>query len=53
MKSKSTFKYLAIAGIIGSFHVVSDKGWLYLIPFWIIIFAIAKVLDWVIKKWNI
>jgi hypothetical protein len=53
MKRKSTLNYFAIAGIIGSFHVVSDKGWVYLIPFWIIVFVIAKFCDWLIKKWNI
>jgi hypothetical protein len=50
---KSTFGYLAIAGIIGSFRVVSEKGWLYLLPFWILVFILSKVLDWFIKKWVI
>ena len=48
---KSTFGYLSIAGIIGSFKVVSEKGWLYLIPFWIVIIVLYKTLDWIIKKW--
>ena len=48
---KSTFRYLSIAGIIGSFKVVSEKGWLYLIPFWIVIIVLYKTLDWIIKKW--
>ena len=48
---KSTFRYLSIAGIIGSFKVVSEKGWLYLIPFWIVFIVLSKTLDWIIKKW--
>lgn len=53
MKKQSGFNYFALAGIIGSFRVVSNNGWLYLIPFWILIFVIAKLFDWLIKKWNI
>lgn len=52
MSKKSTFNYFAIAGIIGSFNIVNDKGWVYLIPFWIIIFIISKVADWIISKWD-
>jgi hypothetical protein len=48
---KSTLGYLTIAGIIGSFKVVNEQGWLYLIPFWIAIIVLSKILDWIIKKW--
>lgn len=48
---KSTLGYFSLAGIIGSFKIVSEKGWLYLIPFWITVFGISKIVDWVIKKW--
>lgn len=53
MKKKSTLPYLAIAGIIGSFKVVTERGWLYLVPFWIAIVLIAKIMDWIIKKWGL
>ena len=53
MKRKSSFNYFAIAGLIGSFNIVSEKGWLYLIPFWIIVFIISKLSDWIIRKWGI
>ena len=48
---KSTIGYLSLAGIIGSFKVVSEKGWLYLLPFWIAVFGLSKIIDWIIKKW--
>ena len=50
---KSTFGYFSIAGIIGSFKVVSETGWLYLIPFWIAVFTLSKLIDWIIKKWGV
>jgi len=50
---KSTLGFFSIAGIIGSFKVVSEKGWLYLIPFWIAVFALSKFIDWIIKKWGV
>jgi predicted nucleic-acid-binding Zn-ribbon protein len=50
---RSTLGYLTIAGLIGSFKVVSEKGWLYLIPFWIVVFVLSKITDWIIKKWII
>ena len=42
--------YFTIAGIIGSFKVVVEKGWLYLIPFWLAVFVLSKIADWLIKK---
>jgi hypothetical protein len=52
---KSTLSYFALAGVIGSFKVVSDpeRGWLFLFPFWILVFVLSKVFDWGIKKWVI
>jgi len=32
-KNSSFFFYFAIAGVIGSFSIVNENGWLYLIPF--------------------
>jgi len=49
---KSSFYYFALAGVIGSFSVVSDKGWLYLIPFWIGVVLISKLCDWLISRWG-
>ena len=48
---RSTLWYFSIAGIIGSFGVVKEKGWQYLIPFWIFIYLLSKVANWVLKKW--
>ena len=53
MRRKSTFGYFAIAGVIGSFRVVSENGWLMLIPFWLIVFAGSKAIDWCIEKWDL
>lgn len=50
MRKKSSFFYFAIAGIIGSFNVVSEGGWLLLIPFWIVIIIIVIIADWIINK---
>ena len=49
-KSFKTFGLLSIAGLIGSFQVVNENGWLYLFPFWIIIFIISKIFNWIIEK---
>lgn len=50
------FPYFALAGAIGSFTVVNESGWLMLIPFWILVWAISKVADkiadWVDKPYN-
>lgn len=51
-KTGRTFPYFAVAGIIGSFKVVSERSWLYLIPFWIIIFTLSKGVDWLMRKWG-
>ena len=48
-KITSTFGYFALAGLIGSFKVVSEKGWFYLVPFWIIVFILSKLIDWFIN----
>ena len=47
---KSIFIIFAIAGIIGSFTVVNERGWLYLFPFWISVIILMKVIDWLLKK---
>jgi hypothetical protein len=49
VRKNSSFFYLAIAGVIGSFNVVNENGWLYLIPFWIIIFLLSKIVDYLMK----
>jgi hypothetical protein len=49
MKKNSSFYFFAIAGLIGSFNVVSENGWLYLIPFWIIIIILSKIFDYIIN----
>jgi len=51
-KGTKTLPLFILAGIVGSFKVVSEKGWLYLIPFWIIIVILSKICDWAISKWN-
>ena len=45
MKRKSSFSYFALAGVIGSFTVVNESGWLMLIPFWVLVWVISKVFD--------
>lgn len=50
--SPKTFGYFAIAGVIGSIRVVGEKGWLYLIPFWLAVFLTSKFSDWFINKWG-
>lgn len=39
-----------IAGVIGSFKVVDEKGWIWLIPFWIVILLLSRSADWIMKK---
>jgi hypothetical protein len=48
---KSSFGILALAGVLGSLKVVNERGWLALIPFWILIYLISKIYDFVAKKW--
>jgi TM2 domain-containing membrane protein YozV len=53
MNRKSTFRFFSIAGLIGSFKIVGEKGWLYLIPFWIGIILISLFMDYVLKRWKL
>tara|TARA_Y100000385_G_C12939933_1_gene570581 strand:- start:478 stop:702 length:225 start_codon:yes stop_codon:yes gene_type:complete len=50
MKNNKSFFYFAVAGVIGSFNVVSENGWLYLIPFWVVIFLLSKIVDYLLNK---
>lgn len=51
-KITSTFGYFALAGLIGSFKIVSEKGWIYILPFFFIVFILSKLVDWIINSWT-
>ncbi|MDZ4749995.1 MAG: hypothetical protein SGI87_00155 [Flavobacteriales bacterium] len=51
-KQVNTLPYFAIAGISGSLKVVSDKGWLNLIPFCIDVVILSRICNWALQKWG-
>lgn len=45
----SVLGLFTLAGIAGSMKIVGEKGWIYLIPFWILVFSIAILMNWLIN----
>ena len=49
---RSTLLFWVIAGIAGSFKVLDSGKWWYLIPLWFLVFLVAKLNDFILRRWS-